>query len=228
MALMAGWVTDLPAETSTKIQEQPTHSYATAGGRLVVCHDPQDEGLYFDVPASEVAYNVQILRRKTEGYAIVYHAEPRKAAIKPGDSVRVATQPIPFRFTMPDEHPYVLFGDLEDRLSPLYSPMDRWNGTGNPMVVQGLPGDPFYYVFFLAVTEDEPGWKGVHCRHSLCQARTRDFRAFDLLADFEGRIEWKPFRPDSPAAWRRPWLLCDETGGGFPPTWRPIRGTPRA
>ena len=27
-----------------------------------------------------------------------------------------------------------------------------------------------------------------------------------------GRIEWKPFRPDAPAEWKRPWLLRDASG----------------
>jgi hypothetical protein len=30
--------------------------YPTAGGRQIVRHDTKDEGLYFDVPANEVAY----------------------------------------------------------------------------------------------------------------------------------------------------------------------------
>ena len=39
-----------------------------------------DEGLYFDVPAHEVAYNVQIVRLDSGGYATVYHGEPKKSA----------------------------------------------------------------------------------------------------------------------------------------------------
>lgn len=55
-------------------------------------------------------------------------------------------------------------------------------GGGNPMVVSGLPGDSYFYMFFLGVTDDgrqrdmhAPGW-----RHYLLQARTKDFISFDI------------------------------------------------
>jgi hypothetical protein len=191
---------------------ETTRCYPTAGGQQSVRHAAKDEGLYFDVPTNEVAYNVQILRLGAEGYATVYHGEPRKTPGKPGDSIKAALAPGACGFTMPAARWFAVHSDPHDTLSALYSPPDAWGGAGNPMVVRGLADDPFYYVFFLSVVDDNHDWKGTDFRHVLCMARTRDFRQYELLAEVEGRIEWKPYRADAPAAWRRPWVLRDETG----------------
>lgn len=198
----------LPAEATS----DAVRRYPTAGGRQVVRHDAKDDGLYFDVPTNEVAYNVQILRRGAEGYATVYHGEPMKSPGKPGDAIKAALAAGVFGFTMPAARWFAIHSDPLDTLSVLYSPPDAWGGAGNPMVVRGTAGDPFYYVFFLSVVDDNHDRRGADFRHVVCQARTRDFRQYDLLAEVDGRIEWKPYRDDTPAAWRRPWVLRDETG----------------
>jgi hypothetical protein len=194
-----------------KAAPDAVRSYPTADGRHIVRHT-KDEGLYFDVPSNEVAYNVQILRRGAEGYATVYHGEPKKTPGKPGDAIKAALAAGAFGGTMPAARTFAIHSDPQDSLSALYSPPDAWGGAGNPMVVRGTDGDPFYHVFFLSVVDDNHDWKGNDFRHVICQARTRDFQEYDLLAEVEGRIEWKPYRDDTPAAWRRPWVLRDETG----------------
>ena len=192
--------------------DEPPRRYPTAGGAVLVEHDAADEGLCFDVPADEVAYNVHILRTEYPEYVIVYHGEPKKSPGKPGDSVKVAIGSGPPHFTMPNHRRFAIHGDPEDRLSALYSPSDAWGGAGNPMVVAGLPADPFHYIFFLALADDDGNHQGSDFRHTLCQARTRDFKRFELLTAAEDRIQWKPFAPEVPPAWRRPWPLCDVDG----------------
>lgn len=191
---------------------EQTRRYSTAGGDVLVEHDTSDEGLYFDVPADEVAYNVHILRKGALDYATVYHGEPKKSPGKPGDSIKVAARAGPFQFAMPHSRRFAVHGDPDDRLSALYSPSDAWGGAGNPMVVKGSLSDPLYYIFFLALTDDDADEQGSDFRHALCQMRTRDFSRFELLTDADGCIGWKQFAPDVPVAWRRPWLLRDRDG----------------
>ncbi len=186
--------------------------YSTAHGTLWIEHDPSAEGLYFDVPSSEVTYNVHILRRAADDYVTLYHGEPMKSPGKPGDSIKVARWTGSFPWQMPDARHFVIHGDLQDELSPLYSPIDAWGGAGNPMVVKGLPPDPYSYVFFLTLTDVNGDRKGNDFRHTLCQMRTRDFVRFDLLTSVGGTLQWKPIAPDTPIAWRRPWLLRDAEG----------------
>lgn len=200
-----------PLNLTVQASEQPERRYVSGGG-LIVTHAESDEGLYFDVPANEVAYNVQIVRLDDGRYATVYHGEPKKKPGKPGDSIKTALAAGPFDFLMPARRRFAVFGNRDDEQPPLYSPPDGWGGGGNPTVVKGLAPDPFYYVFFLALTDDNRDWSGEDFRHSLCQARTRDFEQFDLLAEVEGRPQWKPFWGDSAAEWRRPWILRDMTG----------------
>jgi hypothetical protein len=59
------------------------------------------------------------------------------------------------------------------------------------MVVAGRPGDPFFYVFFLGVSDDARvrDHKAADWRHYLLEARTRDFAAFDLRT----AAGWAPF-----------------------------------
>ncbi len=171
-----------------------------------------DEGLYFDVPTNEVAYNVQIICLGLAGYATVYHGEPMKSINKPGDSVKVAVESGRFRCKMPTERRFAIHGDPLDTLSSLYSAADMWGGAGNPVTIKGKEPDAYFYVFFLAVTDDDRNWQGEDFRHSLCQARTLDFHDFELRARVDGRVDWKPFRTDSPPEWKRPWLLRDTTG----------------
>lgn len=171
-----------------------------------------DEGLYFDVPANEVAYNVQIVRLDSGGYVTVYHGEPKKSPGQPGDAVKAAVQPGRFAFTMPSERRFAIHNDPHDTLSALYSTGPMWGGAGNPLVIKGKGCDPYFYVFFLVLTDDDGDRAGEDFRHQLCQARTLDFHDFDLRVLTAGRIEWKPFRPDAPAEWKRPWLLRDTNG----------------
>lgn len=171
-----------------------------------------DEGLYFDVPPAEVAYNVQIVRLEAGGYATVYHGEPLKPPGLPGDAVKAALQPGPFAFAMPAERRFAIASETEDRSSPLYSVGALWGGAGNPVVIRGRGEAPHVHVFFLVLTDDSGDRAGRDFRHQLCHARTRDFHSFDLRVETEGRIEWRPLRPDTPATHRRPWLLRDRDG----------------
>jgi hypothetical protein len=187
----------------------------TNGGNVttaVARHQVVDEGLYFDVPKNEVAYNVQIVRLNSGGYATIYHGEPKKSANKPGDAIKVAFQPGSFSFQMPAERRFAILSDPADALSALYSTDEMWGGAGNPIVVKGAARDSYYYIFFLALTDDDGNRAGEDYRHALCQVRTLDFREFDLRVELGRRIEWKPFRADSPVEWKRPWLLRDATG----------------
>lgn len=171
-----------------------------------------DEGLHFDVPASEVAYNVQIVRLDSGGYATVYHGEPKKSPGQPGDAVKVAVQPGRFTFQMPSDRRFAIQNDLHDPLSALYSAGPMWGGAGNPVVIKGQGSDRYFYVFFLTLADDDGDRAGEDFRHQLCQARTLDFREFELRVQIAGRIEWKPYRPDAPAEWKRPWPLRDANG----------------
>lgn len=187
---------------------------ALAGGQLGA--EPPivlDEGLYFDVPATEVAYNVQVIRLDSGGYVTVYHGEPRKTPGLPGDAVKAALQPGRFAFAMPKERGFAIPNDTEDPVSSLYSVGTLWGGAGNPMTVRGRGGDPYFHVFFLAVADDDGDRAGEDYRHYVCQARTRDFRTFELRVAAEtGRIAWKPLSAESPGEWNRPWLLHDQNG----------------
>jgi hypothetical protein len=171
-----------------------------------------DEGLYFDVPPAEVAYNVQIIRLDTGGYATVYHGEPKKTPGMPGDAVKAALQTGEFTFAMPEQRRFAIPNDTEDAVSALYSVGAMWGGAGNPMTVRGRGDHPYFHVFFIAVADDDGDRAGEDYRHHVCQARTRDFCEFDLRVETEGRIAWKPLRPDSPREWKRPWLLRDGNG----------------
>lgn len=171
-----------------------------------------DEGLYFDVPSTEVAYNVQIIRLTPGGYATVYHGEPRKTPGLPGDAVKAALQTGEFAFAMPKERHFAIPNDTEDAQSALYSVGTMWSGAGNPMTIRGRGDEPYFHLFFIAVTDDDRNRTGEDYRHHVCQARTRDFREFDLRVEAEGRIAWKPLRDSSPREWKRPWLLRDRNG----------------
>lgn len=67
-----------------------------------------DEGLYFDVPSTEVAYNVQIIRLTPGGYATVYHGEPSKMPGLPGDAVDQAAMEWTLTFRNAREKPTVI------------------------------------------------------------------------------------------------------------------------
>ncbi len=172
-----------------------------------------DEGLYFDVPATEVAYNVQVIRLDSGGYVTVYHGEPRKTPGLPGDAVKAASQPGRFTFAMPKERGFAIPNDTEDPASPLYSVGTQWGGAGNPMTVRGRGGEPYWHIFFIVVADDDGDRAGEDYRHHVCQARTRDFRSFELQVAAEGgRIAWKPLSAESRREWKRPWRLHDQNG----------------
>lgn len=180
----------------------------------LVARQPQvlDEGLFFDVPATEVAYNVQITRLDSGGYATVYHGEPKKAPGLPGDAVKAALQPGVFTYAMPKERHFAIPNDTEDTESALYSVGKMWGGAGNPMTVRSRRGDPYFHVFFISVTDDDGSRSGDDYRHHLGQARTRDFRTFELRVKAEGRVTWKPLSNATPREGKRPWLLRDRNG----------------
>ena len=56
------------------------------------------------------------------------------------------------------------------------------------MMVKGLPGDDYYYIFFLAVGDDnnDKNVEESDYRHILLQARTKDFVHVDLRTEVDG------------------------------------------
>ena len=195
------------ASTAT-LYGDDVRTYSTGG--LTISHAAKDEGMYFDTPAGQA---------NQARYATIYHSEPRNKGIgKPGDSIRIGYSDGPFTYAMPGNCQYRLWGVQDDPKSMLFSPdvggLEGWRGTGNPMMVKGLPGDDYYYIFFLAVADDnsdknvqENDW-----RHVLLQARTKDFVHVDLRTDVNGAACWKPFNDSVSTQWRRPAPLMDVEG----------------
>ncbi|MHB8866228.1 MAG: hypothetical protein ACYC6N_27910 [Pirellulaceae bacterium] len=194
-------------------------SYSTGG--VIVSHNTADEGRYYNTPSCEVAYALSVMRTADSKYVTIYHSEPKKTACRryPGDSIKTAIEPGAFEYVMPAERDFRFYNHLTDTLSVLYSPEahgpEGWGGAGNPMVVKGAGEDPFYYMFFVAVTDDDRDRDlgEADFRHYLCQGRSLNMRDWELRTEPPGPgPAWKPFRADSPAEERRPFLLKDSTG----------------
>jgi hypothetical protein len=190
------------------------HCYFTNGIRI--CHNIFNESVYLAVPNANVAYNISTVRDGTTYYT-VYHSE-HKGAVPPegGDSITVA---VPKTGTYPavmPAHDYRLWGNDVPASTLAWYSLDASGtrvsgpgGGGNPIVISGLSGDPYFYVFFLGVADDdrdrlraENDW-----RHYLIQARTKDFASFDVRTD----AGWTPFTAASVAT-MRPASIVDATG----------------
>jgi hypothetical protein len=194
-------------------------SYATGG--VTVSHHTGDEGRYYDTPANEVAYALSVLRTADDRYVTIYHSEPKKTPGQgyPGDAVKTAIEPGAFTYMMPADKDFRFYNDVTDKLSVLYSPEahgpEGWGGAGNPMVVKGAGRDPYYYMFFVAVTDDDRDrdLQEADFRHYLCQGRLLNLRDWELRTGLtsQGPV-WRPFRADAPVEERRPYLLKDTTG----------------
>lgn len=193
--------------------------YETGG--LEVRHNSADEGVYFDTPDTEVAYNTIVLRTREDVYHTIYHAGPMKPLWFPGDSLRTGVASAPFDFRMPAMRPYRLWGDVADKQSMMYSALsnqaDGCSGAGNPMMIKGNTGDDHYYIYFISVYDDDGDHQGSDFRHYVCEARTLDFVSFELRTEVGGKVCWKPYGHGVPREWRRPKALMDVDG-------RPIRG----
>jgi hypothetical protein len=103
-------------------------------------------------------------------YYTLYHSEPKsRPPGSPGDSVRAGVS-TSYNYSMP-KTTYVLWGSHNSHALSA-------SGAGNPMTVAGLPGDPYFYTFFLGVTSDDrnysPGtWATAIDRIYFLQSRTR-------------------------------------------------------
>ncbi|MGO8750025.1 MAG: hypothetical protein ACLQNE_29105 [Thermoguttaceae bacterium] len=218
--LLAGLFTASVIACASILYGGDFRTYPTGG--VTVSHAASSEGLYFDTPARSVAYNVQIVKVTTGGtlrFATIYHSEPRnKVDGKPGDSIRLGYSDGPFTYAMPGNCQYRLWGVQDDSQSLLFSPdefgLPGWGGTGNPMMVKGLPGDKYYYIFFLAVGDDnnDKNVEDSDYRHILLQARTKDFVHVDLRTEVDGVTCWKPFSDSVSKLWRRAKPLIDVQG----------------
>jgi hypothetical protein len=218
--LQIGYISVLILAHASARAADDSSSYSC--GDVLVSHEAEREGLYYDTPANRVAYNVQIVKIAEAGsprYVTVFHCEPRNKGLgKPGDSIRIGWSEGLFSYKMPAECAYRLWGVQDDSQNLLFSAdafgVEGWGGTGNPMMVKGLPGDDYYYIFFLAVGDDDSD-RNVQeddYRHILLQARTRDFIHVDLRADIDGAACWKPFDDVAPKQWRRPKPVIDVDG----------------
>jgi hypothetical protein len=174
------------------------HCFTTNG--VAICHDLRDESIFYDTPKNEVAYNVQTIH-DGNAYYTIYHAEPN-GKYKTGDTIRAGVAHGTYRFHMPAQR-VRLSGPDNDAQSLLDS--DGIGGGGNPMAISGLPGDTYFYIFFLGVSDDDRtrNQAAGDWRHYLLEARTKDFVSFDLKTD-KG---WSPFAPNI-----RPAALKDTQG----------------
>lgn len=155
---------------------------------ISVCYN-NDESVFYATPETEVAYSVQTIHDGDKYYTI-YHSEP-KTRYMTGDGVKAGARVRPYAFKMPP-HEFRLWGAEDDPVSLMAS--TGVGGAANPTAIAGLPGDPFFYVFFLGVADDERirDRERSHWRHYLLEARTRDFVSFELMTE----TGWAPFSPD--------------------------------
>jgi hypothetical protein len=183
---------------ATPSETPPLHCFDTNG--VVLCHDPRDESVFYDTPKDEVAYNVQTIHADGNYYTI-HHAEP-KGKHKSGDAIKVGIAYGPYTFHMP-AHFFKLWGPDNDPKSLLDS--DGIGGGGNPIAFSGLPGDSYFYVFFLGVSDDDRSRNPAASdwRHYLLESRTKDFISFDLKTE----NGWVPFAENV-----RPAPLTDSLG----------------
>lgn len=178
--------------------EGKPHCFQTGG--VSVCHNPQVESVFYRTPENEVAYNVQVIHDGGKYYTI-YHAGP-KGKYRTGDSIKTGVARGAYTFSMPQSTSQ--FGGSDNDPRSLMD-SDGVGGGGNPMTASGLPGDSYFYMFFLGVSDD--GQSRNHAahdwRHYLLEARTKDFVSFDVKAE----KEWMPFKDGV-----RPAALKDSRG----------------
>ncbi|MHB9037254.1 MAG: hypothetical protein ACYC64_11365 [Armatimonadota bacterium] len=193
-------------------------SYTVNG--LTVIHNTGDEGMYYNTPSCEVAYNTQVMRIGSNTYWTIYHSEPNKPACYgyPGDSIKSGGYTGDFTYVMPSAG-FRLYGHPTDTYSTLYSPVQYgpvgWGGAGNPMVVKGRAGDNYYYAFFIGVAADDfPDRTLTHTdfRHYLFEARSLDMVNWQLRTELNGVIQWKNFNPSVNMTWRRARSIQDVNG----------------
>lgn len=152
-----------------------------------VCYN-EDASVFYATPENEVAYNVQTVH-DGDNYFTIYHSEPN-STFKTGDGIKAGVSRSHYAFKMPP-HKFRIWGPEGDPESLMAS--TGVGGAANPIAISGLPGDPYFYVFFLGVNDDERTRDRArsHWRHYLLEARTRDFTSFDLKTD----SGWAPFSP---------------------------------
>ncbi|WP_144259760.1 hypothetical protein [Methylocystis sp. ATCC 49242] len=164
-----------------------------------VCYN-NDESVFYDTPENEVAYSVQTIRDE-DNYYTIYHSEPM-TKYRTGDAVKAGVHRGKYALIMPP-HEFRLWGTDKDPGSLIAS--NGVGGAANPIAISGLRNDPYFYVFFLGVNDDEQlrDHASGHWRHYLLEARTTDFVSFDLKTD----SGWTPFSTDV-----RPAPLRDSSG----------------
>jgi hypothetical protein len=195
------------------------YTYITNG--TMVRHNTDNEFLYYATPATEVAYNTQIIRLADVGttctYITYYHSEAHKPSGfgYPGDSVKCGVQTGPFTFKMPASY-FALSSTARDPDSLWYSAEDHsllgWGGTGNPMLIKGVPGDPYFYSFSVSVVDDNRDRQGEDFRHCLCQTRTLDFKHWEVRTAATGAAAWQPLTADASGAIIRPVPVTEISG----------------
>ncbi len=223
LGTLAGSRTDAQAQYQTGDQT----------GDLTVSHNTGDEGVYYTPPAGQLAYNVQILRLPPGGpasYATVYHGEPRKpAGDGNGDAVKVGLLPAgsPFTYQMPSSTNFAIWNISDDPGNMLYSALENdqtgytglsWSGAGNPMTVKGLPGDPYYYTFFISEYDDS-GQRatdtGSDYRSYIGEARTTDFVNWQIRSQLNGQAAWNPWNGTESYIYRRASPVTDTSGSAL-------------
>lgn len=201
----------------THFYADSVHSYVTGGNELIVFHNSDDTGIYYDTPWNQVAYNVQIVKVPDTyyvkpGYITVYHSEPNKGApygCQWGDSIKVWIKQGSWRWDMPvNAAEFRIWGPTNQayKQSMLWSHkatsnctnfFDSVSGGGNPMVIAGHHwlGDLYYYVFFIGVVHDNhpDRYDDSKWRHYLFVARTLNFITFYLQTD----NGWQEFNPNT-------------------------------
>lgn len=200
--------------------------YKTGGAApIYVCHNPGDEGLYYQPSYLHLAYGVQIYKLGEQNYRTIFHSESRASYEggfqRAGDSLQAAGAPGPFSWTLPTDHRYVIWGTNDDTLSSLYyGPLAaQVSGGANPMTIGGRSwaGDNYHYTFFLSVTNGfvlDP--HSANYLHGVHVGRTLDFYTYEILSnDSNGTRTWYPFTTSVPDWQRRPLMLTDSNGNAI-------------
>lgn len=163
--------------------ESAVHCYLS--NDLRVCHDTDDEGVFYDTPSNMVAYAVQTVKLNSADYLTRFHSGPiGKSTCLTGDSVRGGVHSITHAaYYMPSSISTFLWGNTQDTASRVYSgdyltpigtrlgtkwgypstteicaPWNAWNGAANPMTLFAATGsDTGMYTFFISTTADDNG-----------------------------------------------------------------------
>jgi hypothetical protein len=209
--------------TQTSCSVNPS-CYQTGGlAPISVCHTTADEGVFFQPADKDVGYAAQVFKLGPQNFRTIYHSLSRAGAeaglMRPGDSIKAGGQPGPFTYQMPTNMRFVIWGSMTDPLSVLYygpQSATQVSGGGNPMTIGGLPGDPYFYTFFLSVTNNLNWSDDANYVHFFNMARTLDFVNYDILGTDPGNIRaWHPFSDGVPDWQLRPANLTDTSGFGI-------------